>query len=68
VVCIRGLRCSQSQSRAGRALLDRSREKPVDVSRVGLRTIVDVERGARAARGHAVGPSSSFGDSRYYLH
>jgi transcriptional regulator with XRE-family HTH domain len=41
---------TSSQCRAGRALLDWSREKLVDVSRVGLRTIVDFERGARAPR------------------
>lgn len=41
---------TSSQCRAGRALLDWSREQLVDVSRVGLRTIVDFERGARAPR------------------
>jgi hypothetical protein len=39
-----------AQSRAGRALLDWSREILADTSRVALRTIVDFEREARKPR------------------
>ncbi len=39
-----------AQCRAGRALLDWSREQLVDASMVGLRTVVDFERGAREPR------------------
>jgi transcriptional regulator with XRE-family HTH domain len=38
------------QCRAARALIDWSREQLADASRVGLRTIVDFERGAREPR------------------
>ena len=38
------------QCRAGRALLDWSREELATASKVGLRTIVDFERGAREPR------------------
>jgi transcriptional regulator with XRE-family HTH domain len=40
-----------AQSRAARALLDWSREQLAEASRVGLRTLVDFERGAREPRG-----------------
>lgn len=39
-----------AQSRAARALLDWSREKLAEGSKVSLRSIVDFERGARAPR------------------
>lgn len=39
-----------SQCRAGRALLDWSREQLAEASKAGLRTIVDFERGAREPR------------------
>jgi len=42
---------SAGQCRAARALLDWSRETLAEASRVGLRTLVDFERGARKARG-----------------
>lgn len=38
------------QCRAGRALVDWSRERLADASKVSHRTIVDFERGARAPR------------------
>ena len=38
---------TSAQCRAGRALLDWSREQLAAASMVGLRTIVDFERGAR---------------------
>jgi transcriptional regulator with XRE-family HTH domain len=41
---------TSSQSRAGRALLEWSREQLAEASRVALRTIVDFERGSRAPR------------------
>lgn len=41
---------TSAQCRAGRALLDWSREQLADASMVGLRTIVDFERGARGPR------------------
>jgi transcriptional regulator with XRE-family HTH domain len=39
-----------SQCRAARALIEWSREDLAEASRVGLRTLVDFERGARAPR------------------
>lgn len=39
-----------SQCRAGRALVDWSCEQLADASTVGLRTIIDFERGAREPR------------------
>lgn len=39
-----------AQSRAGRALIEWSREQLAETSRVAMRTIVDFERGARAPR------------------
>lgn len=39
-----------AQCRAGRALIEWSREQLADISRVALRTIVDFERGARSPR------------------
>ncbi|WP_294534326.1 helix-turn-helix transcriptional regulator [uncultured Rhodoblastus sp.] len=39
-----------AQCRAARALLDWSREQLAEASKVGLRTIVDFERGAREPR------------------
>ena len=41
---------SPAQCRAARALIDWSRESLADASRVGLRTLVDFERGARKPR------------------
>ena len=41
---------SAAQCRAARALLDWSREKLAELSKVSLRTIVDFERGARQPR------------------
>lgn len=41
---------TSAQCRAGRALLDWSREQLAEASLVGLRTIVDFERGAREPR------------------
>lgn len=38
------------QCRAGRALLDWSREQLAETSKVAVRTIIDFERGARAPR------------------
>jgi len=39
-----------AQSRAGRALIDWSRDQLASASKVALRTIVDFERGAREPR------------------
>jgi transcriptional regulator with XRE-family HTH domain len=41
---------SPVQCRAARALIDWSRESLAEASRVGLRTLVDFERGARKPR------------------
>jgi transcriptional regulator with XRE-family HTH domain len=41
---------SAAQCRAARALIDWSREALAEASRVGLRTLVDFERGARKPR------------------
>lgn len=41
---------TSAQCRAGRALIDWSREQLADASRVSLRTIVDFERSARKPR------------------
>ena len=41
---------SAAQCRAARALIDWSRETLAEASRVGLRTLVDFERGARNPR------------------
>lgn len=41
---------TSAQCRAGRALLDWSREQLAETSMVGLRTIVDFERSARGPR------------------
>ncbi len=41
---------TSAQSRAGRALIDWSREQLANASKVALRTVVDFERGAREPR------------------